>query len=117
MRIVSVRTGARRVRRSSPEARYLGHWGNRTFPQGPVLLRCVFPRSPVLRFSVFASSTGGRLDPCDTQARSERRFLRADVWLLGSTNAVFLLKPVQRVKILDSCPDDCGSIRVESPAL
>ena len=57
MRIVNSQTGAGLVLLSSPEARYLGHWGNQTFPQGPVLPSHGFPTSPVLRFSVVASGT------------------------------------------------------------
>jgi hypothetical protein len=57
MKILIVRTGAGCLSRSSPEARYLGHWGNRTFPGSPVLPSYGFPPSPVLLFSAFAFGT------------------------------------------------------------
>jgi hypothetical protein len=118
MKIMIVRTGAGCFAHSSPEARYLGHWGNRTFPGSPVLHGRGFPQSPVLLFSAFAFGTrgeGGSMLPAgaeQTTGTGVQAF-----WLLGSTNALFLLEPVQLVKILDSCPDYGGPVRVEAPAL
>jgi hypothetical protein len=94
MRIVIARTGGGRVPPSSPEARYLGHWGYQPFPGSPVLPSRVFPQGPVLRFSVFAFQYLRGRDPDDTQAQSKLWVMCAAVSLFRSTHAFFLLKPV-----------------------
>ncbi len=57
MKIVIARTGAGCSPCFSPEARYLGDWGNRIFPPSLVLPSYGFPHSPVLSFSTFAFGT------------------------------------------------------------
>src|SRR5215213_5654427 len=97
--------------RSSPQARYL-------FPRGPVFAvasetgaspgaRYLFPRGPVPHFRPHPGAS--LIENVGYSVRRRR--------LLGSVNAFFLLKPVQLVKILHGCSDDCRPVRVEPPTL
>ena len=111
------------------------HLGDQNFPRSPVSSVMSFPESPVLMFSaggvppegaskfpckVYEYRAGVWCAPCSVTTNRgclEEELTACRCTLFGSANAFFLLEPVQLVKILDSCSDDCRSVRVEPPAL
>src|SRR5215212_7886596 len=105
------------------------------FPRGPVSPVMGFPESPSLLFwaavwplmerigslvKVYEYRAGVWCSLCSITTQCgwlEEELTACRCKLFRSANALFLLEPVQLMKILDSCSDDCGPVWVEPPAL